>query len=296
MLDIDKVEIRRNSEWLDSLGSRDFIQLLAKVTIAQILQREDFRKRFRSDLPIHTHEILYPILQGYDSVVIGSDIELGGTDQLFNNMMGRTLQYAFGQPGQSVIACPLLIGLDGSEKMSKSGTNSIWLLDSPIDMYGKVMSISDDLITDYLRLVTTFDEGEQDALRAALGSGQNPMDVKKQIAANIVEQFHSGSAAKEAGEHFERTVQKNAPTESDHTSVSIATVRNSFPSGSATLLEICDLVTTDKSRSELRRLIKGGGVKLDGEKVLDDRAVIEIAEGHTLWLGKREKFIFRAAD
>ncbi|MEO1336883.1 MAG: tyrosine--tRNA ligase, partial [Myxococcota bacterium] len=180
VVDTKKVEIRHNSDWLGKMDLREMIKLISMVTVAQIMQRDDFKKRFKADMPIHMHEMLYPIMQGYDSVMIDADIELGGTDQLFNNLMGRTLQEAFGKDGQAVITSPLLVGLDGSEKMSKTGSNSIWLTDAPENMYGKAMSLPDKLIPDYLSLATNFDAAKQAELTRAIADGTNPMLVKKQ--------------------------------------------------------------------------------------------------------------------
>lgn len=291
VVDTAKIEIRRNSEWLGKLDLREMIKLLAKVTVAQIMQRDDFAKRFATDLPIHLHEMLYPILQGYDSVVINADIELGGTDQLFNNMMGRTLQQAFGMDAQAVITSPLLVGLDGSEKMSKTGSNSVWLTDEPENMYGKVMSLPDKLIPDYLRLATDFQAAEQAALRESLTAGTNPMAVKKEIAANVVAQFHSPEAAQRAAAHFERTVQRREPTDEDHEPLSIGVLRQTFPNGAASLLEFCDRVTSGMTRSEIRRLIRSGGVRIDREKVTDENATVHFVAARTIWIGKRKKFI-----
>jgi tyrosyl-tRNA synthetase len=291
VVDTKRMEIRRNSDWLGKLDLREVIKIISKVTVAQILQREDFRQRFKSELPIHVHEILYPILQGYDSVMINADIELGGTDQLFNNLMGRALQQAYGMQAQAVITSPLLIGLDGTDKMSKTGTNSIWLKDTPENMYGKIMSLPDNLIPDYLSLVTDFDAAEHAELRDALGRQINPMIVKKKIAANVVAQFHSQEAAQQAAAHFERTVQRRDPEHSDHAPLAIGKLRESFPAGSPSLVALCDFATTDMSRSEIRRLIRGGGVRVDREKITDENAKIDIGPGRTLWVGKRSKFI-----
>ena len=291
VVDPERVELRRNSEWLGKLDLREVVSLISNLTVAQIMQRDDFKSRFRSDRPIHVHELLYPILQGYDSVIVNADIELGGTDQLFNNLMGRTLQEAFGMSGQVVVTSPLLVGLDGVEKMSKSGGNSIGLTEAPENMYGKVMSIPDRLILEYLRLATDFGEAEQAELRDALAEGTNPMVVKQAIAANVVKQFHSEEAAMGAGSHFERTVQKSNPQESDHAPLQLGKVRESFRTGSPTLLELCDFATTGLSRSYIRRLIRSGGVRVDRDKLIDEHARVDIADGRTLWIGRRRKFI-----
>jgi tyrosyl-tRNA synthetase len=291
VVDTDRVEIRRNSEWLGKLDLREVIKLISKVTVAQIMQRDDFKKRIKADLPIHVHEILYPILQGYDSVMVNADIELGGTDQLFNNLMGRTLQEAYGMEAQAVITSPLLVGLDGSEKMSKTGGNAVGLTEAPENMYGKIMSLPDDMILEYLRMTTDFDAPKRADLLDALAGQTNPMMLKKEIAANIVAQYHSQEAAAKAAAHFERTVQRREPTESDHVPLALAGLREAFPAGSSSLLDLCDFATTGMSRSEIRRLIRGGGVRVDREKVVDETAKIDIAPARTLWIGKRSKFI-----
>lgn len=291
IVDIERVEIRRNSEWLGKLDLRDAIGLVSRVTVAQIMRRDDFHTRFNANLPIHVHELLYPILQGYDSVVIDADIELGGTDQLFNNLMGRTLQEAMGRPGQAVVTSPLLVGLDGTEKMSKTAKNYVGLTDDSENMYGKVMSIPDSLMSDYLRLATDLDAATQAKLRSTLNGETNPVTVKKEIAANIVGQYHSAAAAADAAAHFARTVQKRDPQESDHTALSLEKLRESFPSASLSLLDLCDFAATGMSRSALRRLIHGGGVRVDREKIVDEQATIELVPSRTLWIGKRDKFI-----
>jgi tyrosyl-tRNA synthetase len=291
VVDTERLEIRRNSDWLSKLDLREVIRLISKVTVAQIMQRDDFKKRFKSDLPIHVHELLYPILQGYDSVIVNADIELGGTDQLFNNLMGRTLQEALGMRGQAVITSPLLVGLDGAEKMSKTGGNYIGLTEAPESMYGKVMSLPDNLILEYLGLATNFDAAKQAELRDALGGQTNPMIVKKEIAANVVTLFHSEEAAEKATAHFVHTVQERAPKESDHAPLARSKLHELFPTGSPSLLALCDFASTGMTRSEIRRLIRGGGVRVDQKKIIDENTKIDIATARTLWVGKRINFI-----
>ncbi len=291
VVDTERLEIRRNSDWLSKLDLREVIRLISKVTVAQIMQRDDFKNRFKTDRPIHVHELLYPILQGYDSVIVNADIELGGTDQLFNNLMGRTLQEAFGMERQAVITSPLLVGLDGTEKMSKTGAKNIGLAEVPENMYGKVMSIPDNLILEYLRLATDFDVAKQAELRDSLAGQTNPMIVKKEIASNIVTQFHSEEAAVKAASHFERTVQRRDPNESDHAPLALVKLRESFPTGSPSLMDLCDFATTGMSRSGIRRLIRSGGVRVDREKIIDEHSKIDIADARTLWVGRRSKFI-----
>ena len=216
VVDTDRIEVRRNSEWHGALDLAGAIKLMSQVTVAQIMARDDFRSRFSGGLPIHLHELLYPILQGYDSVMIDADIELGGTDQLFNNLMGRHLQEALGKSGQAVITMPLLVGTDGSDKMSKSKANYVGLTDAPEQMFGKLMSISDAMLPNYLELTTTFSAEERVETMRALDAGGNPMDAKKRLAENVTDRFHGPGAGSEARAHFERTVQRRAPDAEDH--------------------------------------------------------------------------------
>ena len=285
VVDTDRIEVRRNSEWHGALSAADILRLMAKVTVAQIMTRDDFRRRFADNLPIHLHELLYPILQGYDSVMIEADIELGGTDQLFNNLMGRHLQEALGQPGQAVLTMPLLVGTDGSDKMSKSKANYVGLTDAPEDMFGKVMSISDAMLPNYLDLTGDFTDEARAAMKAALASGENPMTIKKDLAANVTDRFHAPGAGAEARAHFERTVQKKAPEAEDHADLALTGLPDA-PS----LLDLAAAAVPAQSRGALKRLIAGGGVRLDGEKADDPAATVDLRAGRTLWIGKRDRF------
>lgn len=290
VVDLDRVEIRWNSEWLEQLDLRDLIALIAKVTVAQILQREDFKKRYSSGVPIHLHELLYPILQAYDSVIIDADIELGGTDQLFNNLMGRHLQQSMGKPGQMIITMPLLVGLDGFEKMSKSLANYIGLTDVPNEMFGKIMSISDEMLSHYIELTSTFSIAQGQMMMQSIEAGENPMVAKRALATNIVETYHGNDAAKKAVEHFARTVQRNKVSDEDHVPVPISNVVEKN-GANQTLLDISATLTPDQSRSKLRRLIAGGGVRVDEEKATDPFQKITIAVGTKVWIGKRNWFL-----
>ena len=285
VVDVDRVEVRRNSEWHGALTGADILRLMAKVTLAQIMARDDFRTRFADGVPIHLHELLYPILQGYDSVMIDADIELGGTDQLFNNLMGRHLQEVFEKPGQAVITMPLLVGTDGSDKMSKSKANYVGLTDSPEDMFGKLMSISDAMLPNYLDLTTTFDGAAKADLSDRIAAGENPMAVKKAVAENVTDRFHGPGAGAEARAHFERTVQRKAPGAEDHAPLPI----DGLPDA-PTLLDLAATALPSQSRGALKRLIAGGGVRVDGEKVEDPGAVVDLSDGRTLWVGKRDRF------
>ncbi|KMW72521.1 tyrosyl-tRNA synthetase [Photorhabdus luminescens subsp. luminescens] len=284
VVNIENIEIRKNSEWFSNMPFSDVIKLISKITLAQIMHRDDFKTRFESKAPVHLHEIIYPILQGYDSVMIDSDIELGGTDQLFNNLVGRTLQEAYEKKGQVVITMPLLEGLDGTEKMSKSKNNYIGLTDNANDMYGKVMSIPDSVIINYLTLATDMEVEKQSAIVSQLKLGINPMKVKKDIAYNIVKRYHDDISAKEAAEHFERVIQKRTPEEADHGVLIL-------PEGSyITLLDLCSVALPMISRSELRRLIRSGAVRIDKNKENNEIKKIEVIPGTLIWIGKRYKF------
>ena len=286
VVELDGIEVRRNSEWHGKLTAADILRLMASVTVAQIMARDDFRNRFQGGLPIHLHELLYPILQGYDSVMVEADIELGGTDQLFNNLMGRHLQEAAGQPGQAVMTMPLLVGTDGAEKMSKSKANYVGLTDAPEEMFGKLMSISDAMLPNYLELTTTFDDETRAAMGRRLAEGENPMALKKALAANVTERFHGEGAGAEAQAHFERTVQKKAPSAEDHAPLALVDLADA-----QTLLDLCAAAQPGQSRGALKRLIAGGGVRLDGEKADDPQAEVELRVGLTLWIGKRDRFV-----
>ncbi|PQQ23332.1 tyrosine--tRNA ligase [Photorhabdus luminescens] len=284
VINIENIEIRKNSEWFNNMPFSNIIKLISKITLAQIMHRDDFKARFESKAPVHLHEIIYPILQGYDSVMIDADIELGGTDQLFNNLVGRTLQEAYEKKGQIVITMPLLEGLDGIEKMSKSKNNYIGLTDNANDMYGKVMSIPDSVIINYLTLATDMEAEKQSAIVSQLELGLNPMKIKKDIAYNIVKRYHDDISAKEAAEHFERVVQKRTPEEADHDVLIL-------PKGSyITLLDLCSSALPAISRSELRRLIRSGAVRVDKSKEDDEIKNIEVIPGTLIWIGKRYKF------
>ena len=210
ILDPSRIEIRYNSEWLDKLGSEGWIRLAAKYTVSQMLEREDFHKRFHDEKPIALHELLYPLAQGYDSVALEADVELGGTDQKFNLLVGRELQRAHGQPSQVVLTTPLLEGLDGVQKMSKSYGNYIGITEAPLEMYGKVMSISDALMWRYYELLTDVSAEEIDRMKADAAAGRaHPMQLKKDLARRIVSDFHSPRAAQQAEEDWARQFQRD---------------------------------------------------------------------------------------
>ncbi len=281
ILDEEKTVIRFNSEWFDKFGAADFIKLASHTTVKQILERDDFNKRVTEEKPIALHELLYPLVQGYDSVALGADVELGGTDQKFNLLMGRNLQREYAQVPQVIITTPLLKGLDGVKKMSKSLGNYIGVDESANEMFGKVMSISDDAMWEYYELLTDLNLDEINALRFRCESGaENPRDVKVDLAKSIIKDFHSEESAQEAGEEFNRRfVQKEIPDEIEEKTVS----------GSIWILaELLTETNLAASKGEAKRLIEQGGVKLNGEKVSDTKAEIDLKEEVLLQVGKRK--------
>jgi tyrosyl-tRNA synthetase len=276
LLDPEKTELRFNGEWMDKFTAVDFIKLCAKTTVKQILERDDFTKRLNEEKPISLHELLYPLVQGYDSVALTADIELGGTDQKFNLLMGRNLQREFDQEPQVVITTPLLEGLDGVNKMSKSLNNYIGINESPNEMFGKVMSISDDLMWRYYDLVTDLTPSEISDLKSEIEGGKNPRDVKVNLAKLIIKDFHSQADALAAEDEFDRRfVKKEIPDEIEEVSIVAQTYRL------ADLVVASGLVAT---KGEARRLIEQGGVKINGEKATSAAAEIEMAPAGTLVL------------
>jgi tyrosyl-tRNA synthetase len=272
LLDPETTVIDFNSRWLGALTSEDWIRLAATVTVAQMLERDDFRTRYEAQQPIALHEFLYPLAQAYDSVALATDVELGGSDQLFNLMMGRHVMRERGMEPQVVMTVPLLEGLDGVEKMSKSLDNFVAVEDSPGEMYGKLMSISDDLMWRYWLLLTDLGQDEIDELRGRVSAGdRHPMEVKKELASTIVAEFHGADAATAAQREFERVFSAGRlPSEIPEHRVS--------SSGDSVLLSKvlveCGLAA---SNSEARRLMSQGGVKVEGEPVVDPKA--EVATG-----------------
>lgn len=268
ILDVSKITVRRNSEWFSKTNFADVLKLVAKMTAAQILQREDFSNRFSNNVPIYLHELLYPIVQGQDSVEIKADIELGGSDQLFNCQVGRTLQETNGTPAQIIISMPLLVGLDGKEKMSKSKGNYVGLTDPPNQMYGKIMSIPDSLLANYLDLVTNYSVEEVAAIKQELADKKrHPMDVKKQIARNVVEQYHGMAEGTAASDYFANQFQNK---EGDKKSYVLLDIDAAFAGADEIdLLTLCAAAQPHESKSQLRRLIRDGAVKIDEEKATD---------------------------
>ncbi|TAA47129.1 MULTISPECIES: tyrosine--tRNA ligase [Corallincola] len=278
ILDADKTRIEFNSSWLNELGAEGMIRLASKQTVARMLERDDFKKRYADSQPIAIHEFMYPLLQGYDSVALKADVELGGTDQKFNLLMGRELQKDAGQKAQCVVMMPLLVGLDGVKKMSKSANNYIGISDAPNDMFGKIMSISDDLMWDYFDLLSFRPLGELAEFREAIANGANPRDYKILLAKEIIARFHDEAAAEGAHQDFIQRFQKNAiPDEMPEFSFDIG-----LPL--ANLLKEAGLVG---GTSEALRMVKQGAVKIDGDKVAD--AKVELTAGTAVYqVGKRK--------
>jgi tyrosyl-tRNA synthetase len=264
ILDRETTSIRFNSEWLSQLGAEGFIRLAGKYTLARMMERDDFKTRWQTQQPIHIHELLYPLAQAYDSVALKADVELGGTDQLFNLLVGREIQREFGQEEQVVLTVPLLEGTDGKEKMSKSLGNYIGINEKPEDIYGKVMSVSDEMMWRYYLLTTDLTPQEIEALRSRVASGDlHPMKAKRDLASLLVTYYHGPGAALAAAEHFDRVFSKREDPEQMQTS-QIPVQEAPIP-----LFKLIVELGMATSGSEAKRLMQQGGVTLDGEKVTD---------------------------
>lgn len=283
ILNPDRTETHFNSEWLGDMEARHFLDLTSKYTVARLLERDDFEKRYKSGHPIALVELLYPLLQGYDSVMIRADVELGGSDQKFNLLVGRELQREWKCEAQVVLTLPLLEGTDGVQKMSKSLANHIALKDAPRDMYGKIMSLPDALMEKYYRYVTPLEPAEVDSILGKLAAGTlHPREAKARLAFEIVKEYHSGDKAREAALEFDRVFKdKGLPDE-------VETIRlKNREMDILTLLKETGLVP---SKMEARRLIAQGGVKLDSEKVSDEHRMVHLTKPVLIQCGKR-KFI-----
>ncbi|WP_158771396.1 tyrosine--tRNA ligase [Paraglaciecola sp. L1A13] len=282
ILDPAKTTIRFNSEWMEALGASGMIKLASSQTVARMLERDDFKKRYANGQPIAIHEFIYPLVQGWDSVALQSDVELGGTDQRFNLLMGRELQKGQGQRPQTVLMMPLLEGLDGVQKMSKSLGNYIGITDSPSDMFGKIMSISDDLMWRYYDLLSFKAIEEVAHYKEQVVAGTNPRDIKIALAKEIIARFHDDAAAEAAHHEFIQRFQKNAiPDEMPEFNFAASEEGMAV----ANLLKEAGLVT---STSEAMRMIKQGAVKMDGEKVADQKAHFTSLEQAVFQVGKRK--------
>jgi tyrosyl-tRNA synthetase len=282
ILDEDKTEIRFNSEWMDKLGAAGMIKLAASQTVARMLERDDFKKRYNNGQPIAIHEFLYPLVQGWDSVALKADVELGGTDQRFNLLMGRELQKEQGLQQQSIVMVPLLEGLDGVQKMSKSLNNYIGITDTPNEMFGKVMSISDDLMWRYYDLLSFRPLDEIAELKTRVAEGENPRDIKILLAKEIIARFHDEAAAEGAHQDFIQRFQKNAiPDEMPEFEIALGDEGIAI----GNLLKQANLVG---STSDAIRMIKQGAVKINGDKVEDTRLILSEPGENVYQVGKRK--------
>ena len=281
LLDPEKTELRFNGEWMDKFTAADFVRLCAKTTVKQILERDDFTKRMADEKPISLHELLYPLVQGYDSVALNADVELGGTDQKFNLLMGRNLQREFEQEPQVIITTPLLEGLDGVNKMSKSLGNYIGITEPANEMFGKVMSISDELMWKYYELLTDLTSSQISNLKSEIEAGVNPRNIKVNLAKLIIKDFHSQTDADAAEEDFNRRfVQKEIPDEIEEKQIA---------AGNYNLAQLLADTGLAASKSEARRLIEQGGVRVNSEKATTPNADIVInSEGVIIQVGKRK--------
>lgn len=283
ILDKEKTKIVFNSDWLSKMSFEDVIKLSSKYTVARMLERDDFTKRYKTGVPISMHEILYPLAQAMDSVAIESDVELGGTDQKFNLLVGRDIQREYGVEPQVIITMPLLVGTDGTEKMSKSYDNYIGISDTPQDIFGKTLSIPDNLIYNYYELATDISNEELSQIKSDLENPEvNPRNTKRSLALRLVEMYHSKEAAIQAQEEFDKIfINKGIPDEISEFKVQAAEI------------SISDLIVDSgcaPSKGEAKRLIKQGGVTIDGEKITDSSISIKIEDGQILKVGKR-KFV-----
>ena len=282
VLDLDRTEVRYNSEWCNKLGSVGLIQLASRYTLARLLERDDFAKRYRENTPIALHELLYPLMQGYDSVALKADVEMGGTDQTFNLLVGRTLQRQYGQEPQCILTMPLLVGLDGQVKMSKSKHNYIGITDAPNDMFGKVMSISDSLMWDWYDLLSLRGNAEIAQLKKECSEGRNPRDAKVLLAKEIVGRFHSDCAANAAEDEFNARFRAGAMP-SDIPEVTVEAPAGEI--GVGQMLKAAGLVS---STSDANRNIDQGGVRIEGEKVSDKGLKLKAGTVVTVQVGKRK--------
>jgi tyrosyl-tRNA synthetase len=286
VLDVSKLEVFYNSTWLAPMNFADVVRLAAQVTVARMLERDDFTKRYSSGQPISIHEFFYPLMQGYDSVALECDVELGGTDQKFNLLMGRQLQKEYGKDQQIAIMMPILEGLDGVQKMSKSLGNYIGIGEEPNEIYGKTMSVPDELMPKYYELVTNISNDELASLRKGLEDGSiHPRDAKMNLARTFVTMFHGTSAAEEAEDHFKRVFQQRAlPTDLPEAQVSAADLEN----GQIGVIKLLVNLGLTGSSSEARRMIQQGGVKINEQKIEDVSTLVVVENGMIVQVGKRK--------
>jgi tyrosyl-tRNA synthetase len=281
VLDFDKISIKYNGDWLDKLSYADIVKLMAKTTVQQLIERDMFQTRLKEGKPIHGHEMIYPLLQGYDSVAMDVDLEIGGTDQTFNMMMGRTLQKSYNDREKWVLTTPLINGTDG-RKMSKSYGNFIALTEDPINMYGKLMSTADSEIMTYFEVLTDTPNEEITEMEAEMKAGANPMEFKKKLAFEITQMYHDETLAGEAADHFQRTVQNKEMGEA-----------KPFQAEDGALIDILKKANTNRSNSDLRRLIDQGGTTIlfkDGQTEKGEHKTYQIDKIETIKVGKREYY------
>ena len=281
VLDPELTRVEFNSTWMNKLGAADLVRLAGKRTLARMLERDDFKKRFGEGNPIGLHEFMYPIAQGYDSVALEADVELGGTDQTFNLLLGRQIQAEHGQPSQIVLTLPLLEGTDGVQKMSKSLGNHIAIMDTPAEMYGKLMSVSDELMWRYLDLLSLRTQAELDELRSSVESGGNPRDAKMALANELTRRFHGEQAAQNAANDFARR-HRRGETPEEMPEISLA-----GPDGGIQVAELVRRAGLAKTNGEAMRLIAQGAVRLDGERVSDRAMVVPAGSSSVVQVGKR---------
>ncbi|WP_421617628.1 tyrosine--tRNA ligase [Brevibacillus sp. TJ4] len=286
VLDSSRVTVHYNSTWLAPMTFADVVGLAAKTTVARMMERDDFEKRFNSGLPISVHEFFYPLMQGYDSVALESDVELGGTDQKFNLLMGRNLQKEYGQEQQVIITMPLLEGLDGVQKMSKSLGNYIGVNEEPNEIYGKAMSVPDELMMRYYELATDLSLEELEALRAGLADGSvHPRDAKMRLAKTFVRMYHGAEAAEEAENYFKTVFQQRAlPTDIPEVTVDLSAYEN----GEANIVNLAFDLGLAASKGEARRMVQQGAVKVNEEKVDDINQSVKLTAGMVVQVGKRK--------
>ena len=281
ILDPDKTEIRFNSEWMQAVHPSEFIKMLSSYTVARMLERDDFSKRYKSQQPISIHEFLYPILQGFDSVKLEADVELGGTDQKFNLLLGREVQKHYGQIQQSILTVPLLEGIDGVKKMSKSLGNYIALEDSPDDMFGKIMSISDELMWRYFSLLSFKTSDEIDEFKKEIKQGSNPRDIKFLLAEEIVERFHDGLGLK-SKENFVNRFQKG------NISQKLEEITLEIDTEDELITRVLKETKLLSSTSEAMRMIKQGAIKVNEERILDNKFKIKRGTSNLVQVGKKK--------
>lgn len=283
ILDVDKCEVRYNSEWFSKMSTAQFLALASHYTVARMLERDDFSLRMRDEVPISMLELMYPLVQAYDSVAIDSDVEIGGTDQLFNFLVARDIMRAYGKTPQCVMTWPLLVGTDGTDKMSKSLGNYVGITDEPNDMFGKLMSIPDAAMPQYYRLLLNRTEAELAAMQQAIDGGRNPRDFKVELGRAVVEKYYDVAAGRAAAEEFDRVFsERQLP--SDMPTVDLS---GELQDGKIWVARLVVAAGFAQTNGEARRLVQQGGVKVNDRVIDDDKAQIAVAEGDVLQVGKR---------